>query len=255
MRLILECHPAIFCLDEGKSYAALRQGSVPHVTPTTLVGFKIPRWTEQLTDEVMVDDGEEDAKRFYYGENLLFLLRDVRDTIVSMFNLGLAPSTWCQLWVPRIINAKVARDHEFRLRYADDLKFIDSCPNPLIGFAALYWKYKTESFFTLRNQGFPVLGISYEGLTNAPQQTLERVTAHLELPFNENLLHHNIFPHTEIENGVAIGNTNPARSIDASSVGQGLTFFSNHDLRIIDHIAAPLQKKLDAFLVTDQLTS
>ena len=54
LRLILEVHPDVFCYDELKGYAVL-QGAIQEDLPhARLIGFKIPRWTEQMNCEVLV---------------------------------------------------------------------------------------------------------------------------------------------------------------------------------------------------------
>ena len=83
MRLILEAHPDVFCYDELKSYSVLRKSMREGFPRERLVGFKIPRWTEQLNRQVLMDDGEDPCESFYCGEKILFLLRDVRDAISS----------------------------------------------------------------------------------------------------------------------------------------------------------------------------
>src|SRR5450432_804888 len=139
IRLILDAHPEVFCYDELKGYAALQkcvQENLPHVR---LIGFKIPRWTEQLTHRVLFDEGlEGPCHNFYRGERILFLQRDVRDTIASMLKLKAGESNWCDIWVPRIIEAKFAHDETFRLRYSAELDLIE----------------------VYRHQGFPVLAVS-----------------------------------------------------------------------------------------------
>src|SRR6516225_834096 len=85
LRLILESHPDVFCYDETKAYAVL-QGLVHDDSPRTrLKGFKIPRWTEQMNFPVLYDEGlDRPCKNPYRGEKILYLHRDVRDTLTSM---------------------------------------------------------------------------------------------------------------------------------------------------------------------------
>jgi hypothetical protein len=82
LRLILETHPDVFCYDELNGYAVLQTSPVENPSLARLVGFKIPRWTEQLTRPILVDEGAEGfSNNFYRGEKILFLRRNVRDTI------------------------------------------------------------------------------------------------------------------------------------------------------------------------------
>src|ERR1700722_4163907 len=130
LRLILESHPDVFCYDELKGYAVL-QGAADEVrADARLVGFKIPRWTEQLTFPVLFDEGPEGpCDNFYRGEKVLFVHRDVRDTIASMFKLKAGESNWCEIWAPRIIDAKLFHDDTFRARYSAEFEIIESHKN------------------------------------------------------------------------------------------------------------------------------
>lgn len=243
MRLILETHPDVFCYDELKSYAVLQKSVLEDLPHARLIGFKLPRWTEQLTCQVLFDEGlDGPCDSFYRGEKILFLHRDVRDTIASMLKLKAGESSWCAIWVPRIIDAKLSHDETFRVRYSAEFDVIESCNNRLIGLAALYWKYKTDSFFLYRDEGFPILAVSYERLVTNPRLTLQSVCSHLGIAFHKNLLRHNEFQHAELfENGLTVGNTDPTKPIQFDSVGQWARFLSDEDLDLIARISGDLE--------------
>jgi len=253
MRLILEAHPDVFCYDELKSYAVLQKSVLPDPPRTRLIGFKIPRWTEQLTCQVLFDAGPEGpCDNFYQGEKILFLLRDVRDTMSSMFKLKAGESNWCEIWVPTIIEAKLVRDETFRTRYHAEWDVIESCSKRLVGLAALYWKYKTDAFFSYHARGFPVVAVSYEQLVTNPRPTLQSICAHLGIPFHQNLLRHNEFQHTELfENGLTLGNTDPGKPIQPTSVGQWPQFFSDEDTELIARITGDLPARVAALFRGD----
>lgn len=238
LRLILEAHPDVVCYDEIKGYAILQRSVAENPPAARLVGFKLPRWTEQLTNPVLYDEGAEGrCNNFYRGEKILFLQRNVRDTIASMLKLKTGSSTWCETWVPRIIQSKIARSASFRARYAAELSIIEHCASPFIGLAALYWKYKNDAFFDYYDAGLPVLPVPYEELVTNPRPVLQSVCRHLGIPFHENLLHHHELPHTELfSNGMAVGNSNPRQPIQQRSVGQWNRFLSARDLAIIDSV-------------------
>lgn len=246
MRLILECHPDIFCFDELKGYAFLQGSAMEYPSDARLIGLKIPRWTEQLTKPVLSDDGPEGpCQRFYRGEKILFLYRDVLDTIASMFKLKWGETNWCELWVRRIIDAKLAQDEIFALRYSEEVSFARNCPKPLIAFAALYWKYKTEALFQYQQENFPVLPVAYESLVRQPASVLDAVCKHLGIPFNPILLQHEKIAHTELfDSGFTLGETDPKRPIQSASVGQWQRFLSDEDLVIIDRVVGDLPLKL-----------
>jgi len=238
LRLILEGHPDVVCYDELKAYAILKNPVAENLPAARLIGFKLPRWTEQLMRPVLFDEGAEGfCNNFYRGEKILFLQRDVRDTIASMLKLNAGRGSWCETWAPRIINAKVAREETFPSRYARELSIIQDSGSPLVGFAALYWKYKNDAFFDYRKAGLPVLPVSYEDLVSNPRSTLQPVCRHLGIPFHNNLLKHNELPHTELfENGLTVGNTNPKTPIQSASVGQWTQFLSADDLQLVKRI-------------------
>lgn len=54
------------------------------VGPRRVVGFKVPKWTEMLGEPAPADP---QAAGVYQGEPIVFLLRDVRDTVASMSRL------------------------------------------------------------------------------------------------------------------------------------------------------------------------
>lgn len=242
LRLILEVHPNIFCFDETQSYSILQNASVPELSGSPLVGFKIPRWTEQILCDELSDDGPEGScANFYKNEKILFMIRDVRDAVTSMFNLRLGESNWCELWVPRIIAKKIKDSPAFLRTYAEELQLIEHSGNRMVGLAALYWKYKTNAFFTYREEGLPVAPISYENLVKNPALALKHVCMHLEVAFDDNLLHHNDFSHTETyTNGLTVGGSDPKAPIKETSVGQWKKFFNNRDLDLISRIVSDM---------------
>lgn len=240
LRLILEAHPDVVCYDEIKGYAILQSGLVENPSGARLVGFKLPRWTEQLTNPVLYDEGaEEHCTNFYRNEPILFMRRDVRDNIASMLKLKAGQSNWCELWVERIIKSKIVREASFRERYATEISIIQDSGSPLIGWAALYWKYKNDAFFDYSAAGLPVLAVVYENLVTDPRPVLQSVCRHLGIAFHKDLLRHHQIPHTELlDNGLAVGNSNPNLPIQADSIGQWERFLSKHDLSIIESIVS-----------------
>ena len=249
MRLILETHPDLVCYDEIHGYKILQNSAADDYPDAQLIGFKLPRWTEQFRNAVLWDEGlSGTCQNFYQGEKILFLLRDVRDTVASMLKLKAGESTWCELWVPRIMEAKLAKEEAFAKRYAKELKIIAYCSSPLIGLAALYWKYKTQAFFEYREKALPVLAVPYDRLVTDPRPVLQSVCWHLGVSFDEKLLLHNTFQHTEVfASGLTLGNTDPQKPIQADSVGQWKQFLSERDVKIIEQVAGDLSAQVSEF--------
>jgi hypothetical protein len=247
VRLVLECHPLIQCLDEIEAYKALLI-SHPTIAPQKKwVGYKIPRWTEQLCEPTLWDDGlDETGPQFYDSDPILFLLRDVRDTVVSMTRLMAGEKSWLEVYGRPILAAKMAKQ-DFRSRYAREIAFLEKADWPAVSVGALYWKYKTQAFFDYRDRGLPVCGVSYEKLVAHPETHLKRILSHLDLPWDPNLLDHPRFPHTELyPNGRTVGNSDPNRPINTDSVGQWQRSLSRNEVSQIMAIAQDLNERIQA---------
>lgn len=93
LTLLLECHPEVFCFDELDSYRVLSSSQFGDTISEPRVGFKVPRWAEQLDCEVLRDFGlPYEGRRIYQGQKILFLVRDYRDAISSMLKLSVQPA-------------------------------------------------------------------------------------------------------------------------------------------------------------------
>lgn len=238
---MLECHPEIFCFDELDSYRVLASGAFDDAIGRPLVGFKIPRWAEQLDASELRDFGlPTQARQIYHGQKILFLVRDFRDAIASMIKLR-GQRSWLEEWAEPIINEHVERTEGFAQTWAKELSICRTARNPLIAIGALYWAYKSAALIRYVALGYPVLGICYESLVSRPQDELRRICAFLGVDFTDALLHHPSHSHREIlENGLAIGNTDPACSIDSASVGQWPQFLDSADEMIARQIVGDI---------------
>ncbi len=114
MHLVLETHPDVFCYGESNGYAVLQKSFPEDLPRARLIGLKLPRWTAQLTCQALFDEGLERAAVTISTvvKRILFLHR-VRDTIASMLKSKVRESNWCEVWVHRIIDSKLARDETF----------------------------------------------------------------------------------------------------------------------------------------------
>jgi hypothetical protein len=221
LRLILECHPDVSCLDEQQAYRALvRDEPVP---PGKLrLGFKIPRWTEMLAAPSFPDhELGTVVGPVYRGEPLLFMLREVRDTVASMLRLRASRQhSWLDYWGRRELAQKM-REPEFRDRFHREIDTVRAGGDALHLVGALYWKYKTRAYLQYRDGGWPVCPVRYESLVASPEEHLRRALACLGLRWNAALLSHPHFPHAEVgADGTTTGKTDPRRPIDTRSVGQ-----------------------------------
>lgn len=248
LRLILECHAHVFCYDEMHAYDVLMKGEEQHSGPESLIGFKIPRWTEQLLQDTLWDEGlPGSCPSFYHGEKLLFLIRDPRDSVASMYKLGSVGARWVEMWPARILLRKILRDGSFRAMYAEDLARVGQSECFLAATAAFYWIYKNSAFLQYRKAGLPVHGVRYEELVTNPEPVLRGVCEFLQIDWDDALLEHNKREHTELfVNGLTVGNTDPKQAISTGSIHQAVQFLSSHELRTVDEITNKLNLLLDA---------
>jgi len=244
LRLVLDSHPQVLCFDELESYAVLKsysqlgRSALPGVPQR--VGFKIPRWTEQFMDPEFRDEGQpETCRNFYRREKILFLVRDVRDVVVSMKKLKVGSAgTWLEFWPPRILLCKLVRNPYFQQRYRRELAILSETEDSMTAIAALYWTYKTRAIFDYLETGFPVLPLFYDDLVREPRRTLGAVCAHLEIDWDERMLAHHELEHRELlPDGSTVGGTDPKARISTRAVNQWEGTLTAQELAIIEDIA------------------
>jgi hypothetical protein len=258
MRLMLESHPAIACMDEDRSYALLpslnrrrgRQAIARCEKP--LVGFKIPRFAEQLLDLSMDDPEFGSFPNPYAGEPIVFLHRDVKDVVASMMSLTYPDgSTWMERYGKPILTYK-SRQNGFASHYGSLLEKVEHLGSPPHAVGALYWRYKSEAFLRYREAQAPLLGVYYERLVADPASEMRRVLSFLGITWDDRVLAHPRAPHGELDkDGLAIGNTDPSRPIDDRSVGQFTERLTQQEIRDIREIVGSSPDRLrDAIVET-----
>jgi len=245
LRLALECHPDVYCFDELDSYRTLASRCLEVAVSKAHVGFKVPRWTEQLDAPILRDFGlSDEARQIYNGQRILFMVRDYRDTIASM--LKLAPRIpWLEEWAVPIIRCHVQSTSGFVEMWDHELKLCKAAPNHHIGLGALYWKYKTAAFLRYKELRYPILAICYERLAAQPEKEFRRISDFLGISFDEAVLSHPSHVHREIQvNGLAVGNTDPRRSIDTTCVCQWPMFLDSRDSELAREIVGSLPAQM-----------
>jgi hypothetical protein len=244
LRLILECHPCIQCFDETQAYRLLANPD-GMLRPTKMLGYKIPRWTEQLADGNLADVGlPEQARAFYDRDPILFMVRDVRDTVASMMLLKANSHSWLEAYGRPILDSKIAQV-QFRQRFAREIAILESTGRSSAAVAAMYWKYKTQSLFDYRQLSWPVHAVFYETLVSNPEPNLRSIVRFLRLRWDRALLNHPRFPHAEVAPcGRTIGQTDPKRPIEPSSVGQWHHVLSPAEEADVMAIAEDLMERL-----------
>lgn len=252
MRLVLECHSQIRCCDETNAYNLLRRTASPPEGAHRLLGLKVPCLTEQfgdesLWDEFLVRDGIVNE---YRGQRLVFMVRDVRDTVRSMRDLHLhgdphVGAPWIETTLVPTLRSKIVRNAAFRARYGSEIAKLSTARHPNLARAAFYWRYKTDALFEYLRRAFPVLLVRYEDLVRQPRLELLRVCGFLQLPWEPQLLSHDTCVHTDLKaDGSAIGGTDPRRGIDTASMGRWEQAFSPAELDDILSVAGETQSFL-----------
>jgi hypothetical protein len=244
LRLVLECHPEVFCFDELDSYRVLASSQFEDTIAKPWVGFKVPRWAEQLDSELLRDFGlPDEARRIYQGQKILFLVRDYRDVITSMLKLRGAKRSWLEEWAEPILESHVASEGDFAENWARELAACRTAPNRLVALGALYWKFKNAALLRYVGRGYPVQAICYERLVTCPEEQLKRVCTFMGIGFTDELMHHPAHAHREIlENGLAVGNSDPTRLIDTASVGQWQSYIEPQDVALAQEIVGALPR-------------
>jgi len=247
LKLILECHRAVRCFDEHFGYQILANPSLrpPPTNGKQYTGFKTPRLTEQFLQKTFRDHDLSDFPNHYSAPHLLFIVRDVRDTIVSMFALRTGNGCWFERWGLPAITQKLKTDCTFSARYQAIWNFACASEEPLLAAAAVYWRYKSESLLEYRNDDIPIHLVRYEDLVGAPEIELRLICNWLGVAWDSSLLTHGNHPHEGIfANGLTIGNTDPTLAIHDSSVRSWRKYFSRRQEQIVMQLAGPLHDEL-----------
>jgi hypothetical protein len=248
LRLALECHPAISCFDEVVAYQRLSRKLDTEIRAESgirLHGFKIPRFSEQLLWPVCIDPDYGEFPSFYHGEKVIFVVRDVLDTVSSMLSLPTDQGvSWLEYYGRSILSFMFERDRvceEVRLLASENP--IHSLPIHLVG--GLYWMNKNAGLLQLIEQSAPVMGCSYEQIVKSPKSKLRDICDFLEVDWNDEVLDHPSHEHDELDaHGLAIGNTDPKRSIDEKSVGRHSRIISNMASQEILSITAEFRARI-----------
>lgn len=248
LRLILESHSSIHCFDETLGYEILRArdfSSLPGKN-VSRIGFKIPRWTEQLLEHRVIDEVEHTGcGAFYLGEPLLFVHRDAKAVVSSMIRLIEDGSPWIERWGRPLLLNKIEKSNKFCSRYFEQIKLLKEYNYSQAAVGALYWVYKTESYFDYCQAGLPILAVRYEDLVTSPETVLRLIVSHLGLEWEESLLTHEKLSHGETnDSGLTLGGTDSKRPIETSSLGQWTKNLSSEDVRQIESIAGELNTRV-----------
>jgi hypothetical protein len=236
MRLCLNAHPDVTCLDEMESVRRLGVAGPPKAidvsdvsTPT--VGFKSPRHSPYLTKL-----WPQWCQQLGSEGKCIFMLRDVRQVVVSMAQMWPAWNERADL----IEMMRVRFRHPDFAEYRDQLAAVEASAEPPISGMALFWKWNTESFYKLRAAGLPVFGVNYDDLVTSPGVTLRRVLDFLGMEWNEA-----VPSPPNGASGVAEGN-NAVRKIDTASLTKWKDVFTDQQVALMLSTAGEVNDRIAA---------
>lgn len=251
LRLILESHSKIACLDEPNCYQTL---AVPKKLENTLlqnqdkkwVGFKIPRFAEQLDAPTIYDYGTPNVfpiANFYQNEPLIFIVRDVRDVVCSMIELVADGIPFMERWGVPIVHYNIRNTPKFQSRFPSEISHVKNSDFSKFSTGAFIWKYKNAAYFRYEKLGFPMIKIKYEELIQNPEPVLRKVMDFLDLVWEDSLLRHHNLDHPETdEKGFAIGATDSHKPISAFHFGRYRNELTENQINEINNIAGDLMK-------------
>ena len=203
------------CIDESKAYDILSdfQKVDPILSKETekkWLGFKIPRFTEQFNNSSFMDYGlSHTIPNFYNKDPLLFIIRDVRDVVCSMANLKNGEISWLQEWCIPIIEFWIKKSEKFQKEFDSEMALVKKAANYELAMGALYWKFKSKSYFRYMQHEFPIIKIKYEDLIKNPKNNIMLIINHLDLEWEDSLIQHHKLEHSETdEKGITTGGTN-----------------------------------------------
>ena len=252
LRLILDSHPFIQCFDEIVSYNFLSSSlsnSLDKLPPLRkelkFIGFKVPRFTEQLTWSTFSDNDYGTFPSFYSGEKVVHIFRNVLDVVGSMIRLKSSDGiSWLDKYGRSILETQIANPNihdtfKKKYKYLRKLGF----PRHLVG--SLYWEIKNQGFFELLNTNKQVYGINYEALVLCPKNELYKICEFLSVCWDDAMLKHYEKTHDEIdENGIAIGGTDARRPIDDKSISRYMDIITEDQIKDIQSFSEETIKKI-----------
>lgn len=162
LRLALESHPAVLCADEAVGYDILVRESkgehceIPAKEGATLLGFKIPRFTEQLLWKEFVDSDYGVFPSFYKDEKVIRIVRDALDVVGSMMKLKTeGGASWLDRYGRSILEALI-RHPNISAQYRQAYEALERQGLPVHLVGALYWQVKNQGLLDLLDRGKPV---------------------------------------------------------------------------------------------------
>lgn len=252
VRFILESHSKISCVDEHRAYVILQdekllKKEINSNLGKKWLGFKTPRITEQMLEPFLADTGINfRTENNFKGTPIVFLVRNVLDTITSMSTLEQEGISWLKRWALRTTDFWSKTNPYFLEQYKREIKFLKTAKNKDLVAGALCWKYKTASYFNYKKNSIPVTLIHYEDLVSNKKRTIKAILDFLNLKWEDSVLSHEKLSHAETdEKGITVGNNDSKIPINASSVDRYKKFLKPKEISEILKITEDLMTELN----------
>lgn len=257
LRLILESHPSVQHFDEAAGYDLLVRESKGEDSKflvkegAALLGFKIPRFAEQLMWPEFSDPDYGVFLSFYKDQKVIHIFRDALDVVGSMMRLKVAGgASWIDRYGRNILKTLILHPNISAL-YKKKYVALERQGLPVHLVGALYWEIKNQGFFDLLEHNKPVYAVRYESLVDSPKSELLKLSQFLGVSWSDSLLDHPEHPHTELdENGIAIGETDPRRGIDTQSIGGHRYLMTEQQIHDVRYYVEDLANKITRSLPT-----
>jgi len=251
MRLILESHSKISCVDENRAYSILSNqkllnDELKKNSKKSWLGFKTPRLTEQMLEPFLADFGINfRTQNKYEGLPIIFMIRNVLDTVASMKTLDQDGTSWIKRWAHQTVNFWCKTTPNFKNNFKRELKLLEKTKNKDIVAGSIYWKYKTSSYLKYESKSIPIIKINYEDLVTEKKATIKKVLNFLNLRWENSLLEHEKLPHAETDqSGITVGNNDTKIPINKNSINRYKKFLTQKEVFDILEISKDLMIKL-----------
>jgi len=253
MRLILDSHSQIICFDEQRSYDILRNYNVfvsnnDVDDQVKLFGFKTLGYTEQMTQSFLSEPVMNTTiPNNWHDSKIVFLYRNVFDVISSMKRyIQRNGKSWLENWIMPTIDFWKQKIPDFELNFEKDIKYATNTKNQITSYAAIYWKFKTQSMLKYQNNGVSIIKVKYEDLVTNPPIELEKLIKFFNIAWEDSLLNHYQTKHDEVnDDGFTVGMNLATRPIHKNSIGTYDTILSQQEKNDVLYITKELLNELD----------
>jgi len=181
----------------------------------------------------------------YRGAPVIFLIRNVLDTIASMKTLDQDGISWLDRWAKKTIDFWCDTTPGFKQKYKRELALLKKAKNKQCVSGSIYWKYKTSSYFTYLNESMPIIKIHYEDLVKDKKLKIKEVLDFLKLDWEDSVLCHEKQSHVETDSsGITVGKNDTKIPINASSIDRYKKFLNRNEVSEILEVSRDMMTKL-----------